>query len=638
MGRLRRLLLGAVLAALLAPALVAVEPAAAQAAPDIVVQDGVTQPVFSYAEAVRETVYVEVGTDTDRDGVLDRTAIDIIRPAETEEGLRVPIIMDPSPYYSTLGRGNEAQLKGPDDGTPELFPLVYDNYFVPRGYAVALQDMTGTRAATGCVDIGAEEVESTRAAVAWLAGDGTAVDRDGAPVDADWSNGRVSLIGKSYDGTLANAVAATGVEGLATIVPITAISSWVDYYWNNGVGYAGGPAGLHRAVSGRAPGVCAVTIAELTAGGANPDPGTDFWQARDYVRDAAQIEASVFQVAGLNDYNVKPKHQSQWWDALEANDVPRKLWLTQTGHVDPFDFRRDEWLRTLHRWFDHELQDVDNGIMDEPMVDIERAADVWEQSDSFPADTARRTTLRLGPAGDGAPGTLTTRVVRGRPAQTFTTDRQRANSWVVDPAASRPNRLVYVSPVLGEDVRLSGVPTVDLQADVSAPTNLTAMVVDYGTAERVDAFGPGSGIRTTDVRTCYGQGTAEDTGCYLETEKRTVTAPFEIVTRGWLNTAFAGGGPGLRWDVYTEDYVFPAGHRIGVVLAGSDQDFTTSGPRGAQVDVTLGSSSVQLPVVGGRRALDAAFAADPPTAARQRTLATPDVPSDPLTPTVEDFR
>ena len=45
------------------------------------------------------------------------------------------------------------------------------------------------------------------------------------------------MIGKSYDGTLANAVAATGVQGLETIVPISAISSWYDYKRSNGVVY-----------------------------------------------------------------------------------------------------------------------------------------------------------------------------------------------------------------------------------------------------------------------------------------------------------------------------------------------------------------------------------------------------------------
>ena len=52
------------------------------------------------------------------------------------------------------------------------------------------------------------------------------------------------MIGVSYNGTLPNAVAATGVEGLETIVPIAAISSWYDYYRANG----------GRGRSGRLPG------------------------------------------------------------------------------------------------------------------------------------------------------------------------------------------------------------------------------------------------------------------------------------------------------------------------------------------------------------------------------------------------
>ena len=55
-----------------------------------------------------------------------------------------------------------------------------------------------------------------------------------------------------------------------------------------------------------------------------------------------------------------------------AAGVERKIWLSQTGHVDPFDFRREDWVRTLHRWFDHELYGLDNGIMDEPAVDFQR--------------------------------------------------------------------------------------------------------------------------------------------------------------------------------------------------------------------------------------------------------------------------
>ena len=55
------------------------------------------------------------------------------------------------------------------------------------------------------------------------------------------------MFGKSYDGTFANGVAATGVEGLTTIVPISAISEWYDYSRSNGLRQTGGthyPASL----------------------------------------------------------------------------------------------------------------------------------------------------------------------------------------------------------------------------------------------------------------------------------------------------------------------------------------------------------------------------------------------------------
>jgi hypothetical protein len=41
-------------------------------------------------------------------------------------------------------------------------------------------------------------------------------------------------MGTSYNGTIPEGVATTGVEGLEAIVPISAISSWYDYYRANG--------------------------------------------------------------------------------------------------------------------------------------------------------------------------------------------------------------------------------------------------------------------------------------------------------------------------------------------------------------------------------------------------------------------
>ena len=68
--------------------------ALAQPSPKIVVKDGVTQPVFSYKDAIREHVYVESSVDSDGDGKKDRVNVDIIRPKEPEHGLKAPVIMD----------------------------------------------------------------------------------------------------------------------------------------------------------------------------------------------------------------------------------------------------------------------------------------------------------------------------------------------------------------------------------------------------------------------------------------------------------------------------------------------------------------------------------------------------------------
>src|SRR5690606_21554461 len=151
-----------------------VPPAAAAPPPAIVVEDGATQPVFSRADAIVETVFVEVaGVDSDADGAPDRVAVDIMRPRETERGLKVPVILEASPYYAggnddvafhdvdidgedarampTTARDKLKMLReaGVTVDAAEPFDGYYDNYFVPRGYAGALVESLGTGRSTG---------------------------------------------------------------------------------------------------------------------------------------------------------------------------------------------------------------------------------------------------------------------------------------------------------------------------------------------------------------------------------------------------------------------------------------------------------------------------------------------------------
>ncbi len=111
-----------------------------------------------------------------------------------------------------------------------------DDRYVPRGYGVILGEGIGSAGSDGCPTIGdRDEAISTRAVIDWVNGRARAFDADGRPVRASWATGAVGMTGVSYDGTLANMVATTGVPGLKTIVPISAISSWYDYYRANGL-------------------------------------------------------------------------------------------------------------------------------------------------------------------------------------------------------------------------------------------------------------------------------------------------------------------------------------------------------------------------------------------------------------------
>src|ERR687891_1710172 len=353
-GRRRRATRLAIGAASVLCVLVAAPTAvAAPQNPGVVVANGVTQPVFGYADAVRERVWVEADFDTDADGANDRIALDVIRPAATELSLEAPVLMDASPYYSTLGRGNESERKRDldGDGLLDRWPLFYDNYFVPRGYAVLLIDMTGTSNSTGCPTIqGTNENLSGPKVIEWLNGRNTAHDADGNPVTVDWHNGKSAMIGKSYDGALAMAGAASGVEGLETVVPIAGPYNYYDYTRSNGIVMRGNNylLSLADAITDDDPARQARCQPVWDEIGANDGDETGdyspFWDERNYLPDAGRIEASVFLVHGLQDDNVRPDHFAKYWRELEEEDVPRKLWLNGSGHEEPFDFRRAEWV------------------------------------------------------------------------------------------------------------------------------------------------------------------------------------------------------------------------------------------------------------------------------------------------------
>jgi X-Pro dipeptidyl-peptidase len=594
--------------ALIAPP-AAAAPAAPTARPPHIVGTH-TEPVYDYAGAIRESVWVTTSLDNDRDGAPDKVAVDLVRPRETDAaGVKIPVVMDASPYYQCCGRGNESELKEyAADGTVAKFPLFYDNYFVPRGYAFAAVDFNGTSRSTGCGDVGGrEEILGAKAVIDWLNGRGDATYADGTPARADWTTGKVGMIGKSWDGSVANGVAATGVEGLATIVPISAISSWYDYYRDNGALYTAdfGPAWLSGYVNGRPAEVCQPLRDDLLAGSDNATGNYNaFWDERNFVPDARKVRASVFVAHGINDLNVQTKHFAQWWDALAKRGVPRKIWLSQPGHVDPFDFRRAEWVPTLHRWFDYWLQGLDNGIMREPQASIERQPDVWVNERAWPAQGASSVPVRL-----GADGALGPRPAPPGTVATIVDDPTLSEAQAVsDPNTALPGRQVFLSAPLKKDLRISGTATISLRVKVSQPnTELSARLADYGEASRINYRGPGEGIRTLATESCWGASTEADDACYFDTEKDVVTSDVGVLTRGWVDAAHRDSltrpqplTPGrwytVTWRLHAYDTVLPAGRVLGLVLTLSDSEFTLPTNTGATVDVDLNRSRLNLPV------------------------------------------
>ena len=174
----------------------------------------------------------------------------------------------------------------------------------------------GSGYSDGCPTSGApNETLGATAIIDWLNGRKKAyTTRDGtveaAPVN--WHNGKTAMMGTSYNGTIPIAAATTGVDGLAAIVPIAAISDWYDYYRANGAvraphSAAGGTG--NNAFQGEDLDVLADLVYSRRDEQANP-PGrikcrpvidaikaqvaretgdrTPFWQERNYMKDSAR--------------------------------------------------------------------------------------------------------------------------------------------------------------------------------------------------------------------------------------------------------------------------------------------------------------------------------------------------------------
>jgi X-Pro dipeptidyl-peptidase len=183
-----------------------------------------------------------------------------------------------------------------------------------------------------------------------------------------------------------------------------------------------------------------------------------------------------------------------------------------------------------------------------------------------------------------------------------------------NPNQPNENRLVFLSPPLEDDLRISGTPVVNLTASSSLDeAYFGAILVEYGPSTQNDRTG--DGIRQTTLpEECYGESSEHDDGCYRPIAYRPINVTQWRVTKGILDgqnrnsiTTAESLTPGEMYEIsfpmLPEDYTFSAGNQIGVVIVGSYRSYSAerifSRPT---ITVDTKISHISLPVLGGQQA------------------------------------
>ena len=165
------------------------------------------------------------------DGVTELHA-DMLRPKGLALDVPTPVIMAVSPYMNHLGSTGpvtgELTQTGPN---PRFFDFLDLSGALTKGYTYVQVDLPGDGGSAGCNDWGgAREQAAVRAAVEWAA-------------SQPWSNGKVGLLGKSYDGWTGLMGIAQQPKGLAAVVSLEPVFSGYRYIYMNGVRRTNWPYG-----------------------------------------------------------------------------------------------------------------------------------------------------------------------------------------------------------------------------------------------------------------------------------------------------------------------------------------------------------------------------------------------------------
>ena len=487
-----------------------------------------------------------------------RLHMDVFRPAR---GGRTPVILIPSRYFSTGSDPTE---------NPKMLDY-YDDLHARayrRGYSVVQLTPRGYGKSEGCTDWkGPGERADVIAAIRWAA-------------TRPWSTGKVGTYGLSYDAGLILAALSRRVRGHAAAVPIAGGASPYRGFYMRRVRYQPfavlsppdtllyvfpppDPSSVDAALltteaSIRNPG-CPLEHLSWT----NPDPSAPYWRTRDYEAAVSRTRVPILWSQGFVDWNVHSDNLVAVWPHLRG---PKRLWVGQYPHVVPSEWERGHpeivgrrgWTDEVFRFLDRHLKGR-RPPADPPVVMQEGSAGRWRSEPAWPPPDARRATLPIlrgsytdGPGNKGEPYCI-------REEAHCVPGPTGNGSWTL----TRP---------LPHDAHIGGVPRLRARV-IASPlgSNVVALLYD------VDREGRAA-----------------------------------LVTRG---AALATGDGPVDVELYAQDWRLRRGHRLGLLLAGSDDWWFEPGHTNARVDVLGGSLSV--PFLRYRRR--PGLPGGPSQAIRQRT-------------------
>jgi X-Pro dipeptidyl-peptidase len=573
-------------------------------------KDGEAQIVEAFNNPnkwIRHDLWVETTFNSDGDGKLDRMYVGVTRPFQTEsEGLKLPIVYESSPYYAgTAGDAPglfwEVKHELGEKTKPRTHvevkrigerPIISNSQiktWVPRGYIVVHSCSPGTGLSDGTPTVGGEnESLAPKAVIDWLNGRANGfTSREGTEtVTAFWSTGKVGMTGTSYNGTIPLAAATTGVDGLEAIIPIAPNTSYYHYYRSNGLvrspgGYLGEDIDvlydfIHSGKEeNRARNNKLIRDTEMV-NGMDRITGdyNSFWAGRDYLNQMKTMKAALLMSHGFNDWNVMPEHSFRIYQKASEMSLPTQIYYHQNGHGGPPP------ISMMNRWFTRFLHGISNGVENDAKAWIVRENDKREEPNSyknFPNPDAKQVTFYLNPGAPGV-GNLSINNSNSKVKETLV-DNYSFSAESLAKADFTNHRLMYVSPILKEDIHISGLATITIKAASSKPAvNLSVYLVSLPWNNEKEA-------KITD----------------------------NIITRGWADlqnyqslSKSSPLKPGkfyeMTFDFQPDDQIIKKGQQIGLMIFSSDSEYTLLPKPGTELTVDLKETTITIPIVGGKNA------------------------------------